>query len=117
MQQLLHYLSEHYGDLLLTALFVHFQKMSLSNLESANPVVDDVNRCISSIIESRVKKTKETTREAPMRLSDLPPALIGASASFLVARDYSNYEASCRSIYLGWSSPSMLQSLDVHYLN
>ena len=48
-KQFLHNFTERHPPLILSALFVHFQKYP----ESSQPVIDDIKRCISSIIEKR----------------------------------------------------------------
>ena len=114
-QQLLLHFSERHARLILSALFVHFQK----NPESSQSVIGDMHRCISNIIETREKdNTNEEDDDSgnPKRLYNLPRALIGVTASFLEQGEYAFFSRTCRSIYLGCNAPNQLQSFDVSHL-
>ena len=116
-QQLMRQFSEHHGQLILSALFMHLRTTMNSDPEGTQQVLDDLNQCISSIVEGRENDTPNDDEAiTPKKLCDLPKALIGLTASFLDQKSYARFSGACRSIYLGCNAPNQLQSLDVRHL-
>eukprot|EP01083_Nonionella_stella_P181140 647883_1 len=100
-------LVDSHMDIIVRSLFCHFVKANPNQLNQLN----SFNESLSNIIQSRKEKPKAIpTRN--IKLSQLPRAVIGHTASFLSQLDYVDFSMSNRSIYLGCNSPNLLYELD-----
>eukprot|EP01083_Nonionella_stella_P281501 957813_1 len=101
-------LVDSHMEIIVGSLFCHFVKANQNQINQLN----SFNESLSNIIQSRKEKPKAISPRN-MKLSQLPRAIIGHTASFLYHHDYIDFSMSNRCIYLGCNSPSLLHALDV----
>eukprot|EP01083_Nonionella_stella_P059514 155719_1 len=98
------------GTVLFSALF----HLILSSCTYKDFDADDLNRMVSNIILSRKKTPKQNATVAcPKTINDLPPALVGHTASFLPQSDYIKLSTCARSLFIGCNTPNQMQELNL----
>eukprot|EP01083_Nonionella_stella_P285395 971394_1 len=104
-------LVDSHMNIIVRSLFHHFVKANQNQINQLN----SFNESLSNIIQSRKEKPK-TISPRNMKLSQLPRAIIGHTASFLDQWDYLDFSMSNRCIYLGCNSPNLLYELNVEQI-
>eukprot|EP01083_Nonionella_stella_P159720 521359_1 len=99
-------LVDSHMNIIVRSLFHHFVKANQNQINQ----LSSFNESLSNIIQSRKEKPKAISPRN-MKLSQLPRAIIGHTASFLGQWGYIDFSMSNRSIYLGCNSPNLLQAL------
>ena len=109
-QELLNHVSNQHKDVVISALFLYFQKHSLS--ENTRSLIGDVTRWTSNIIEARdsdsANRNEKTDDETRKNMDQLPRALIGVTASFLRQKDLVRPLQSLKSRHLHWMQCALL---------